>query len=282
MIFQHISVSFSQSNQDFAPIGAEWYYHNSTYPPHIIFYRKYTYLKDTTINTISCGVIERYRKDGLNTDTLVQQFIYVSDNKIYEYENDTLYLLYDFNKTIGEYWIMPKYNDTIYIQDKYNIELLNGDSCSCFVVQNTNMYWKHSLITDCFGDINGLFPAPNTVGYGYGELRCYYEDNTLLYLHGDLPCDYSNVSINETLDNQNQFLFLNPVYDDLELKFTSDDINETSYIQIYNAFGQKILSVKIHSQETISIPFSSYTKGFYFMKVMNKNKNNRIYKIIKL
>ena len=59
-------------------------------------------------------------------------------------------------------------------------------------------------------------------------------------------------------------------------------VNETSYIQIYNAFGQKILSVKIHSQETISIPFSSYTKGFYFMKVMNKNKNNRIYKIIKL
>jgi len=277
-----IQVSVSQNENEFAPIGAEWYYNNSIYQTQTFFYRKYTYLKDTTINVLSCGIIERYVKDGLNTDTLLQQFIHVSGNKIYEYENDTLYLLYDFSKQEGEFWVMPKYNDTIFIKDIYKMPLLNGDSCICFVVKNSNMLWKHWLITDRFGDINGLFPAPNTVGYGYGEIRCYLENNELLYSKGDYACDYSNVSLNEKLDNRSQILVSNPVYNNLELEFSSDDINEISYIQIYNTFGQKILSVNIHSQETISIPFSSYTKGFYFLKIINKNKNNRIYKIIKL
>ncbi|MDD3280293.1 MAG: hypothetical protein PHC83_01820 [Bacteroidales bacterium] len=81
-----IQVSVAQNENEFAPIGAEWYYNNSIYQTQTFFYRKYTYLKDTTINALSCGIIERYVKDGLNTDTLLQQFIHVSGNKIYEYE----------------------------------------------------------------------------------------------------------------------------------------------------------------------------------------------------
>ena len=277
-----IHVSVAQTEHEFVPIGAEWYYDNFLEQTNTIFYRQYTCLKDTTINAISLRMIERYRRDGINTDSIIQQCIHVSDNKVYEFENDTLYLLYDFNKTIGEYWIMPKYNDTIFIKDKYKSVLLNGDSCTYFVVRNSNNYWKHYLITDRFGDLYGLFPAPKTVGYSYDEIRCYYENNELLFSQGEYPCDYSNVSLNDILDNRNQLLYSNPVFDNLNLEFSIDDVNENSYIEIYNACGQKILNMMIHSQKMISIPFSSYTKGVYFMKVKTKNNVIETCKLIKL
>lgn len=281
-VFLQIPVALSQNVQEFAPVGAEWYYDNFIYQTQTVFYRKYTYLKDTTINAISCGIIERYRKDGLNSDTLIQQYIHVLDNKIYEYENDTLFLLYDFNKNSEEYWIMPKYNDTIYVKNKYKIALLNGDSCTCFVVENTNMHWKHSLITDCFGDINGLFPAPNTVGYGYGELRCYLENDELLYANGSYACNYSNVSISEALDNQNKILFSNPVYDKVAIIFNSSLDVTTLHIAIYNTLGQRINSqIQINDNE-ILIDLSKEKSGVYIVTIQDKNKIIQNCKLIKL
>jgi hypothetical protein len=58
MIFQHISVSFSQSNQDFAPIGAEWYFGRTFFSTSAIDYNMYHVLADTMINSKLCKTIE--------------------------------------------------------------------------------------------------------------------------------------------------------------------------------------------------------------------------------
>lgn len=106
MIFQQMLVSFSQSNQEFAPIGAEWYFGRTFFSTIAIDYNKYHVLADTMINSKLCKTIEVLH----TTCNLVPKsfYFYQDSDKIYytSKADDPFLLLYDFWEKSGESWWM--------------------------------------------------------------------------------------------------------------------------------------------------------------------------------
>lgn len=275
----------AQQPLNFAPVGAEWYYNRFSYPSHF-FYTRYRCVGIDTINNLECHIIEKYNKydcGGNIIDSISFQYLFVDNLQIYEVENDNTFLLYDFSKQVGEYWIMPKYNDTIFVNDIEDLVLANGDTAKLFSVTNAlSEYWYSVHIIDRFGGEWGLFPNPIYTGCSYGDIRCYSEDNEILFNNNwDRPCDTAHFyTIISESENQN-IKIPNPVSDHITI-LTSNNKIPIKSIEIYTMTGQFILSVLHPSGDNITIPFSQYHNGMYIMKLLFQDQSCKTYKIIKL
>lgn len=83
--------------------------------------------------------------------------------------------------------------------------------------------------------------------------------------------------------DNNVLLYPNPVKDNLFLQIT-EPLAQQLNIQIYNAFGSMVYSnlfKNISNNTLIKIPFSSYLKGFYVVKIQTETGLKGIKKIIK-
>lgn len=151
-------------SQNWAPVGATWYFTaenlpcSSLYIP-IISYIKLESEKDTVINGWNCHKISQSSPDR-NFKTYF--YMYSDSNKVYEVECNQKYLLYDFNKKKGEYWIIPKYcNDTLFVDSTGIITLLNGQIRNVQYVHLINNSWGWNFtgrIIENIGFEFSLFP----------------------------------------------------------------------------------------------------------------------------
>ena len=285
LLFMFGSGLHVQQPLNFAPVGAEWYYNRYAYPS-TFFYTRYRCVGIDTINNLECHIIEKYNKHdcgGNIVDSISFQYLFVDNLQIYEVENNNTYLLYDFSKQVGEYWIMPKYNDTIFVNDIEDLVLANGDTARLFSVTNAlYLYWYSQRIIDRFGGVFGLFPNPIYDGCSYGDIRCYSEDNEILFNNNlEKPCDTAHFYTN-ILESENQNIKIpNPVSDNITI-LTNDIQIPIKSIEIYTMTGQFILSVPHPSGDNITIPFSRYHNGVYIMKILLQDQSCKTYKIIKL
>jgi len=273
----------AQQSFNFAPVGAEWYYNRYSYPSHF-FYTRYRCVGIDTINNLECHIIEKYNKydcGGNIIDSISFQYLFIDNLQIYEVENNNTFLLYDFSKRAGEYWIMPKYNDTIFVNDIEDLVLANGDTAKLFSVTNALYhYWYSHRIINRFGGVFGLFPNPIYTGCSFDEIRCYSEDNEIIFNNSwEKPCDTAHFS-SKILESENQNIKIpTPVSDNITILANDDNI-PIKFIEIYSITGQFILSVPHSSGDNITIPFTQYHNGMYTMKILLQNQSYKTYKII--
>ena len=113
LILFNCLLGFSQ--QEFAPIGAEWYYSfNEGMQNEGAGYYLLKSIKDTTIDSKECKVLSHTLVNSKRISTYLGQSIVYHDtkeNKIYRYLYANFYLLYDFTKVVG---------DTIVIKEPYS------------------------------------------------------------------------------------------------------------------------------------------------------------------
>ena len=242
---------------EFAPIGAEWYYERQIFNYENWCYDGITYdrfrsLDVKDINGWQCKEIELFKNvdcDGNVNPSYETRYINQEGDKIYEVIDGERYLLYDFSKQVGEYWLV-KHNseyidgiDTIFVKEIKETTLADGSTRRIFVTSSDGM--TESLLY-CTNIIEGIgmdksvFPFYELMGpppCKQGDIRCYSIDENYL-ITSDTECDYEKpLLINELVS---EYIAINTVVvNNLEIFFNEDN-HCIKNVDIYSMTGKLV------------------------------------------
>lgn len=197
------------SQEEFAPIGAEWYYNyrESMDGPETGYYLLKS-IKDTTIDSKVCRILSHtlMNSKGISMNK-GESILYedVKENRIYRYLFGNFYLLYDFTKTTGDTIIVKEpysetqYDSIITVVDSVGIETV-AENIQLKVLYvrpvEGRKYDFQGKIVEKIGNLHYLFPF-NQLDCDGGcplPLRCYNDDQISFVSHEpyamQVPCDY--------------------------------------------------------------------------------------------
>lgn len=140
-------------------------------------------------------------------------------------------------------------------------------------IQYNNNKWTNETWIDGIGSTDGLFYAGSHFCFDCGNiLMCFKESGEPKYYFSDTLnyCD-DFTSIYEKKYSKNQFIAEpNPVVNNLHIKLTNDIFSKSFYL--YNVYGVNLLNLSTIEND-VSIDFSNYKKGIYFLYIItDKNK----------
>ncbi len=283
MLF-YFGTAFSQ--QEFAPIGAEWYYSKfvSRNPPQAN-YVKHVCIKDSTIDGELIKVIQKtmFTREGLVE--LGFEYIFQSGDTISYWKNGEFHELYNFSMSKGDsmlvYSEMPNYCeektpygwiniDTVFSQN------INGHNLKSYVsTKKKSSVWGFSFfpIIQKIGSLDYLVPENEGCVFdnpGYGPLRCYSDPEFGIFYNGKEPCDTLTTFpvFSENIKKASKFkLYPNPVIDMLTI-----DINEEGNynIEMYNTKGDLLLQQNFCLGNRVDLTI--FPSGIYFIIISNNNK----------
>jgi hypothetical protein len=276
---------FKLSAQDFAPVGAKWYYNEMFAFSGDIDYIKYTSEKDTLIHGKICRKIIK-RHDLFCNGRPEAEFLFSRNDTVFFL--DTLFnefqILYDFNAQAKNSWIIKIKDvtqdvDTICVTvDSVSIKQINGLDLKVMSVT----YHKFdeltpeiysSVIIDKIGDIQFMFnwyPWSGKIcdGNYTNGLRCYQDDVIGLYSTGIVDsCDYQYkwVSVDKISKKKIYELFPNPTNSQFQLKV---DSKKKCSVEISNLNGVVVYSSDFISSTSIDLTGSP--KGMYIFQLKSE------------
>ena len=287
LIMLFVATIFIKAQEiEFAPVGAEWHYERQIFNYNNwsydgIAYDRFRSLDIIDINGWQCKKIELFRNmdcDGNINPSYETRYINQDGKKIYEVIDGERYLLYDFSKQVGEYWLV-KHNsehidgfDTIFVKEIKEITLADESTRRMFVTSSNGM--TVSLLY-CTNIIEGIgmdkyvFPFYELMGpppCKQGEIRCYSIDDYYL-ITSDTECDYEvTLSINEIESNGNIVVSPTLLSNGETISIESD--SEIKDVKIVDMLGRK-MNVSVNN-----------TTGTSCQVNMNQKCNSGIYLII--
>ncbi len=293
-----IILLFSNSlyaQSEFAPIGAVWTQNaiaydqgGPTFHPLKDFFT-IECIGDTVINNLS------YRKVG-------EYLIYQEQDKIYNFWEDSLRLIYDFDVSVGD-TVLFELIGCNYSPDQaspFHFEVTEVDQIIIDQISLKRVKCS-SLIPSAFpdyeyiekiGSINRV--VENTFGCStFPEtkldwLRCY-SDNEISYQseeflsHSESDCEFQSL-LNATTNPFNQLSFSmypNPTENTLYFSITEKTIGLVT-VQIFNTIGHKLFEEEISLNDNNEISLNHFEKGTYILKVLDEKARVGIKKIVKL
>lgn len=137
------------------------------------------------------------------------------------------------------------------------------------VISDANDVFSGTVVCG-IGHLTSFFPEQlleNKGEFDVDGIRCYWNDDILLYKEDDTDCDavYNEWhSVDETIAGNGFEIYPNPSYNVLFV--LSENIN--SEYRITNILGETVASGKIAS-ETQQINVSSLSEGMYFITIGN-------------
>ena len=185
----------------FAPQGAEWYFDVfnpwGTHPE----YQRFFVDGDTIIQGHQCSIIDQH---FLDTGHEGGEFVYEEDNKVYWFNPTTnaFSVLYDFDAEAGESWYYEVGDCSHQVTvDSVGSVTWNGHNYRTQWVRfNEDLPVFRGKIIEGIGYERGLFPSWEVCNgwemFDASEieyLRCYVNDEEMLYHEGDYDCDQSNI-----------------------------------------------------------------------------------------
>jgi hypothetical protein len=281
-----IVVVLSAKAQEFAPIGASWYYSESNggaAPPNSE-YIHYESVKDTTINGVPVRKIIRtyYRYSG-STSVLSPLFVYSSNDTVFLYNPDKDYFgkLYIFNANKGDTLELdvpygdnyPNLNRSTYrlVIDSVIDVSYNNVPIKKYQARGLDdfQFWNNGWFIDFAGGLDWFFPRGVTFPEAGGPLRCYH-DNNLSVNFTSLACDYRLINSVPEVKDKSVSIYPNPVADKMQI--VSSKQIEKCEIFDYNGV------LKISDNKPI-IDVSQLKTGLYIIRVIHQDKT-MIYKTI--
>ncbi|MBN1950421.1 MAG: T9SS type A sorting domain-containing protein [Bacteroidales bacterium] len=262
--------------QDFAPIGAEWYYSSSaggTAPTASEYY----YLlveKDTMINDLNLRKIKRtycrYQDDSLEVSPYL---IHESGDTIslYDQANMKLYRLFVFNASQGDTLVLDIPFDNNYTEDStYRVvidtivaETYDGTELNKYVLEQLDDFgWFSGFFLEKVGGYEWFLPLGKIIiPEADGPIRCYHDNETNINFTSK-DCEYRIVNSLDNSQAERFEMFPNPSSNTIHIK--SDLRIDT--IEVIDYSGHIIL----HTKET-DLNISSLTSGVYFVKIISNN-----------
>jgi hypothetical protein len=282
------------------PIGAKWHY---SYVPcdiwggcNAIEYIYFEAVKDTLVNDTLCTkIIVEHHNGKKEVKYLGDEYIFSTEDQVYNYHHGQFYLLYDFSLQMG---------DTVALQLGSNCNLYDQmESSELYLADPLPV--NHIVVEKDSVEIDGkkyLFMdmdfTPNDIGYPfylffgnrviikgigslefltgkltnpiesgfYGPLRCY-SDSTVNYTT-DIPCDYLT-SAERITDNTNVYVYPNPVSNQSVICFPNPK-NATISISISDMKGKIVWSTETCNDYS-TIESENLSKGVYMYRVYNND-----------
>jgi hypothetical protein len=124
--------------------------------------------------------------------------------------------------------------------------------------------------------------AGGSVSYSLGQIDYLNKANSTGYINEGNQQPYEiflSTAINESVLYSEITVFPSPTTDNLFLNVAMSDIKNMSY-SINNVDGKLIFSQELYEMKT-SVNMNNLSNGVYFIKVLDKNKIVRTFKIIK-
>jgi hypothetical protein len=297
LIFLIVFISITLSGQEWAPVGAEWYYDKTE-----------AFSGDITFQRIYCDSIVNF--NGIDCKKINLDYCACNNyfcDKLYTYElNDTIFfynqdldtfeILYDFNALQGYSWeIHTKFYeseiDTITVHvDSLDLVEINSVLLKRFYVTysygdnkmlNSDSHKENSIIIECLGDLNYIINITNPLIVACDinfihSLRCYEDPQLGLYSTGLRDsCNYvyydSSIDLKQDFDDIK--IYPNPVIDHLKLDNTNGI--KLSY-EIINTTGITLLT-----GSGTDINLSAIQDGIYYLRLFTTQNNFKTILIIK-
>ena len=286
--FMFVFTGSLKAQTEFAPVGAEWYYEREIYnydewKYDRVAYDRFRSVDTITINGFLCKEIELFQNldcDGNVNPYYETRYISQDGDRIYEVIDGERYLLYDFGKKIGEYWLLTHYNDydtenaadTVFVKNITEITLEDGSTRRMFETSayNTGSAVYCTNIIEGIGLDKSLFPFYQLVGpppCRNTGIRCYSEDGDYL-IKSDVECDYVPESVPfpyTPFPTENaQWSVNNEKY----ALHGDTIINEKKYSKVYKQTADEAFEFDIDKAE-------------YFCAIRNDVENKRVYGVFK-
>lgn len=221
----------------------------------------------------------------------------------YVYVKGQFYVLYDFNKSIGDTVFIPGIDAMGYqgemdsgawsIIDSVGIDTIMGIAYKTMHYKeifksDEDLPWPQKYdwrfsgkIIETIGNLSNFMPVfQKTSLPSYdAPLRCFENEHISIKL-SDLPCDTSlRVAVSEASEEAIASISPNPFYDVLELNF-KQPLKEGSLI-ILNQLGKTIWEYSIEPfNEKQSLNLTQLTPGLYYCRVISQGQT-QTFKIIK-
>ena len=278
------ALTFTLFSQNFAPVGAEWYFGNGPALSADVGYFYYEINSDTIINGKYCT----YFDDSSNQPLI---FYYESNDSVYwRSENDTkFHMFYNFNASKGDVWTITGgsvVNPSTSISDTFLVSVdttysavYNGVSLKTLEISTINavgnVWLFDGLVVEKFGHLSLHRPWHGLEEINLTGLRCYSDSAFGQYTTVSYSCDstWMAVGIND-LNIHKLKVYPNPASDQLTIDAT--ELNLTSALQtleIYNLQGQLVEQYAITSNNNlITVDVSNLNNGVFFYTVKSENQ----------
>ncbi len=283
LIFSQVTISLGQ---DFAPIGAEWYYSSSAggSAPGGSEYYHLAVTKDTAINEYDLRKIERtyyrYQGDSVKVEPYYIHQI-VDTVYIYDPSSHKLSKIFVFNATQGDTltFDVPYYNSNFTEDSTFRVvldtivtEIYDGIELKKYMLEQLDDFgWFCSFYLEKIGGYEWFLPLGRVIiPEANGPIRCYHDTKVDINVT-PRPCDYR---ITSSIDSQHLHkfeIFPNPTTDRIKVKPEFD----IDYIELYDNTGKLIRVTK-----STVIDLGKYENGLYFIRIY-WNKTSFIKKVIK-
>lgn len=262
-----IIITFNLSAQQWAPLGAKWYYSMATINPNEHNVKTFESISDTVINSTTCRKII---ESGNFTNPLSSKYHYMfsRNDSVFFYANGAFNLLYDFGAQAGDTILLPYFHtmDSVPLKmiiDSVRTININGQSRKIQSIRCGDGIFIEfgSKIIEGIGSTFFMFP---TYDLTYdGPIRCY-EDAIIGHYNQPswtMACDtifYSGIE--ENAPNAVR-IFPNPANNKIFVE-TPDACS----VEIMNMQGQIMCSNPEMLSQT-SIDISEFPAGLYLLKL---------------
>ena len=275
-------------SQEWAPMGAKWYY---TWIPEPITgnepreIRTIEVVGDSLILGKQCSVLKA-------TDALVcegQKFMYSENDSVFYYDADTesFSLLYDFTASAGESWDVPicdkqNFGDPDFDTFTVDVKSIYTTMFDTIELKNFEVDWYQwnggkngHIIYEGIGNASRMYMmAPLLTNYErIWNLRCYDSPSTGLINFLGEPCDQI-VPTKEGF-GETSFLEIYPSPVDVLLKYKiSDGIAiGKDRVRVFNFTGEVFYEKEnIMSDMEQSLFVSNWPAGIYLLQYLNNNQ----------
>lgn len=273
LLFTGLSI-YSQTNE-FAPIGAKWWYSNQVNvdSPYIALLLHVE--SDTTIDGKYCKIITGYINDTI--------YIHSEGNVIFQYfeTEDKFLKLYDFNLNTGDsYWLhgmaVAGIDSVLVHIENVQDTTINGIELKKQIISIEGYFDWSDTIIEKVGNTKFIIPIYGIFELQPGPLRCYEDDELGLVETGLVEnCD-AIVFVSDTKSTE-IIVGPNPLSDNLTISF---ETLTNSVIELYSISGQRIFFQEILESE-VNLSIGWLPSGWYFMKVIFQDKAY-VFNLIKL
>ena len=223
-IILNLSLVSIAYGQEFAPIGAEWYYSSSAggAAPSLSEYYHLVVEQDTTINNRTLRKINRtyyrYRGDSVK---LTPYFIYQQADTVFFYDQEInkYYRLLIFNANQGDTLLLDIPYDNFHLEDTtYRVvidsvvtEIYDNTELKKYVLDQIDEFgWYYSFYLEKVGGYEWFLPIGiYTIPEHDGPIRCYHDNEIDINFWGN-DCEYRIINSLDDFFAERFTIFPNP------------------------------------------------------------------------
>ncbi len=277
-------------------VGTRWTYFQSD----LMGLNGKPYYLDVVADTIVHGKLLKRLNGGIKNCALqpASPYVLYENRQAFQYDvkRDQYFLLYDWNKNIGDtvtaYLSFPSRIDSFkYVIDSIIYWTPNGEFLkvqSIHYLQNgTSRYGFASYhLIEKLG-ANAYF-FPQYIGCDpvqWGSIRCFEEPGQTPVKFVPYKCDsvIIRTGTEDFLDDRNVRIYPTLVTTDIYLETLSDVHHEKYFVYVFDDLN-RLIEKKVWQAEKNSITFdaASWHNGIYFVALQNENGARSTKKIIKI